>query len=98
MPCVSIDINWENYVTAIIFIAIVTYDISVEGNDISDVTATVIDKAGKYIVSNDGQTLTGKIKINNAKLWWPYLMDAEPGYLYTLRVNKQHTYVSSVPT
>lgn len=64
--------------------AIVTYDISVEGNDISDVTATVIDKAGKDIVSNDGQT--GNIKINNAKLWWPYLMDAEPGYLYTLRV------------
>ncbi|XP_018570901.1 beta-glucuronidase [Anoplophora glabripennis] len=66
--------------------AIVTYDILVEGNDISDIVVTAIDKGGKYIASNDAQTLTGTIKIENAKLWWPYLMDAEPGYLYTLRV------------
>lgn len=31
--------------------------------------------------------ITGRIEITNAKFWWPYLMDEEPGYLYTLRVS-----------
>lgn len=29
---------------------------------------------------------TGVLKVYNPKLWWPYLMDPNPGYLYTLQV------------
>lgn len=36
----------------------------------------------------DTEGLTGTIKIENVKLWWPYLMDESPGYMYTLEVNQ----------
>lgn len=29
----------------------------------------------------------GAVTINNATLWWPYLMHPEPGYLYTIEVH-----------
>lgn len=32
------------------------------------------------------EELNGTIDIYNAKLWWPYLMHPEPGYLYTFEV------------
>ncbi|CAH1103309.1 unnamed protein product [Psylliodes chrysocephalus] len=44
----------------------------------------VIDKNKKVVATNNGAN--GEIKIANANLWWPYLMDDNPGYLYTLRV------------
>lgn len=31
-------------------------------------------------------TLNGELLIQNAKLWWPYLMHPEPGYLYTIEI------------
>lgn len=31
-------------------------------------------------------TIAGTVDIPAAKLWWPYLMSAQPGYLYTLEV------------
>ncbi|XP_066588121.1 uncharacterized protein [Prorops nasuta] len=31
-------------------------------------------------------TLSGTIKVPNARLWWPRGMDPQPGYLYTLEV------------
>lgn len=49
------------------------------------VKVAIYDKEG----NNAGETiadgsLQGQIVVQNAKLWWPYLMHPEPGYLYTL--------------
>jgi hypothetical protein len=30
--------------------------------------------------------LQGELEVPVARLWWPYLMDPEPGYMYTLQV------------
>lgn len=38
------------------------------------------------IFTNDPEGLSGTVKIDNAKLWWPYLMNDDPGYMYTLEV------------
>lgn len=40
------------------------------------------------VIKNDTEGLLGTIKIKNVKLWWPYLMNDVPGYMYTLEVNK----------
>ncbi|CAH1405474.1 unnamed protein product [Nezara viridula] len=34
----------------------------------------------------EANSFTGYSEIPNAKLWWPYMMNPEPGYLYTLEV------------
>ncbi|CAG2120217.1 unnamed protein product, partial [Medioppia subpectinata] len=45
----------------------------------------VMDKSGKKVAEAKGYS--GSITIPNAKLWWPYTTDPNPGYLYTLRVS-----------
>lgn len=37
--------------------------------------------------------LSGIVEIKNVKRWWPYLMDPEPGYLYTVEVSNDFFYV-----
>ncbi|XP_015380321.1 PREDICTED: beta-glucuronidase [Diuraphis noxia] len=44
------------------------------------------------VITNDEEGLSGIIKIENAKLWWPYLMHEEPGYLYTLEIRLSTTW------
>lgn len=39
------------------------------------------------VITNDANGLTGTVRIENAKLWWPYLMNEVPGYMYTLEVH-----------
>ena len=50
------------------------------------VNVNVLDQEGNYVVENLTD-LAGTIEIPNAKLWWPYLMDPSPAYLYTLEVS-----------
>ncbi|KAF6206947.1 hypothetical protein GE061_018183 [Apolygus lucorum] len=50
---------------------------------------TILDAQSKPVgkaVKDDttGVGFIGKIEIPEAQLWWPYLMDPNPGYLYTL--------------
>jgi len=33
----------------------------------------------------------GTLEVPDARLWWPYLMDSDPGYLYTLQVKLSNT-------
>jgi len=44
------------------------------------------------VITNDEEGLSGIIKIENAKLWWPYLMHEEPGYMYTLEIRLSTTW------
>lgn len=49
------------------------------------------DKEG-VVVGKDSQKidLSGIVEIPNVKRWWPYLMDPEPGYLYTVEFTLKH--------
>ena len=56
----------------------------VEGSDTVTAKATLFDKTGTEVVSDT--VLQGTLTVQNASLWWPYLMDPNPGYLYTLQI------------
>jgi beta-glucuronidase len=62
----------------------VNYTVTVEGSD--EVTARIglVDKDGKEVATDS--VLEGSLFIPDANLWWPYLMDPNPGYLYSLEV------------
>ncbi|XP_050533470.1 beta-glucuronidase-like isoform X2 [Daktulosphaira vitifoliae] len=38
------------------------------------------------VKANNPEGLSGTIEIENAKLWWPFLMSDEPGFMYTLEI------------
>ncbi|XP_021938962.1 beta-glucuronidase [Zootermopsis nevadensis] len=47
----------------------------------------LLDRDGNYIIRDAGSgQLQGELEVPVARLWWPYLMDPEPGYMYTLQV------------
>nr|CAD7196220.1 unnamed protein product [Timema douglasi] len=68
---------------------VIEYNVSYNGYDQSYSSplcfVDLLDKEGKF-VARDITTLAGRIEISSPRLWWPYLMDSEPGYLYTLQV------------
>lgn len=49
------------------------------------VVVRILDRWGVAVTntSSDG-SLAGHVDVADAKLWWPYLMSTEPGYLYTV--------------
>lgn len=48
---------------------------------------SLLDKKGNVIVTdNDNIESSGVFEILDPNLWWPYLMDPNPGYMYTLQV------------
>ena len=62
---------------------------SVGGGSTNDTTVSVslLDRDGSYVI-RDVEEYKENLKVPQAKLWWPYLMDPEPAYLYTLEVRK----------
>lgn len=46
----------------------------------------VIDKDGELVQQSEIGSVSGTLNIPKANFWWPYLMDPDPGYLYTLEV------------
>jgi beta-glucuronidase len=62
----------------------VNYTVTVEGSD--EVTARIglVDKDGNEVATDT--VLEGSLFVTDANLWWPYLMDPNPGYLYSLEV------------
>jgi beta-glucuronidase len=68
----------------------VTYGGSISNND--DVTCRVDllnaegSSVARTIIDEGNDGFIGKIDVPDAKLWWPYLMDPNPGYLYKLEV------------
>ncbi|XP_017773138.1 PREDICTED: beta-glucuronidase [Nicrophorus vespilloides] len=66
---------------------IVNYNISYASNIDLLVNVTLLDASGNTVASDDGLGYNeGALYVRFAKLWWPYLMHPEPGYLYTLLV------------
>ncbi|KAF5306783.1 hypothetical protein FQA39_LY00013 [Lamprigera yunnana] len=65
---------------------VINYNAITVGENLSCVV-TLLDKKGIQIsISKNNQ---GAFNVENAHLWWPYLMSKEAGYLYTLKVELQ---------
>ncbi|XP_071316435.1 beta-glucuronidase [Trachinotus anak] len=65
-------------------IGLVRYKVSVQGASTVNLKVTLIDKDRQCVASSSEQT--GVLKVVDVKLWWPYLMHDNPGYLYSLEV------------
>lgn len=48
----------------------------------------IYDRDMNLVVTSQSvsEAMTGEAIINNVKRWWPYLMNPDPGYLYTIEV------------
>ena len=56
----------------------------------------LLDRDGNYVIRDAGSgSLQGELEVPVARLWWPYLMDPEPGYMYTLQVKLLHSQTNS---
>ncbi|CAH1376183.1 unnamed protein product [Tenebrio molitor] len=62
----------------------VNYTIAVEGSDTVTAKVSLVDKTGTEVATDT--VLSGTLFVQNANLWWPYLMEPNPGYLYSLQV------------
>ncbi|KAH8300075.1 hypothetical protein KR044_009524 [Drosophila immigrans] len=71
----------------------IDYSIAVNGTDANEadnalyVRLQLYNREGVQVVNttSDGK-LAGTLKVPNAMPWWPYLMHADPGYLYELEI------------
>ncbi|KAK9877172.1 hypothetical protein WA026_016920 [Henosepilachna vigintioctopunctata] len=68
--------------------AVLGYDVVYFNDDLRNITCQVdlIDKQGIHVCSGDCGKGKAQLTIDNPNLWWPYLMDKNPGYLYTFEV------------
>lgn len=63
---------------------IVNYDIEALKSSDCAVKVAMLDKAGT--VAAEDNKFSGVLSVDNANLWWPYLMHGNPGYLYNLLI------------
>ncbi|XP_063809909.1 beta-glucuronidase isoform X2 [Pseudophryne corroboree] len=63
---------------------LVNYEVAVVGSDYYSVNVTLRDQDGQEVATGLGAV--GQLKVVNAHLWWPYLMNVNPGYLYSFEV------------
>ncbi|KAH8233584.1 hypothetical protein KR026_010029 [Drosophila bipectinata] len=71
----------------------VSYAVSVKGSVVNEadndlhIQANLYDKTGLLVANatSDGK-LEGELQVSDVKPWWPYLMSADPGYLYQLEI------------
>lgn len=65
----------------------VDYQLATSTNETENLQLRVklYDRNGTLVGTDEAESkLRGTIVIPEVKLWWPYLMDPEPGYLYTI--------------
>uniref|UniRef100_UPI0037E8AF27 beta-glucuronidase n=1 Tax=Semicossyphus pulcher TaxID=241346 RepID=UPI0037E8AF27 len=68
---------------------LVKYKLSVQGASSATLKVTLIDRDGHCVASSSEPS--GVLKVADVKLWWPYLMHENPGYLYSLEVRVMAT-------
>ncbi|KAL1505543.1 hypothetical protein ABEB36_005086 [Hypothenemus hampei] len=67
--------------------AVVSYLIShTATNSSTSYEVKVLDKSKKVVGTVSSENAEDTVEIDSPKLWWPYLMNPEPGYLYTLEI------------
>uniref|UniRef100_A0A8C3P750 Beta-glucuronidase n=1 Tax=Chrysemys picta bellii TaxID=8478 RepID=A0A8C3P750_CHRPI len=62
----------------------VRYQVLVRGNTRYSLSLNLREKEGKVVATGEGPI--GELKVVEPKLWWPYLMHENPGYLYYLEI------------
>jgi beta-glucuronidase len=67
----------------------VNYTVTVESSDEVTVRVGLVDKDGNEVAADT--VPEGSLFIPDANLWWPYLMDPNPGYMYSLEVQLFYT-------
>ncbi|KAF7265787.1 hypothetical protein GWI33_020863 [Rhynchophorus ferrugineus] len=73
-------------------LAIIQYNISVVGDYNVSYRITLTDNKNNFVTDAESRLSFGTLRIENPKLWWPYLMDPEPGYLYSLEFELLDTF------
>lgn len=84
----------NTYICFIMFSGIIYYKVqyggSLSSGEVLNCSVTVFNNENVReqftVTTNDEEGLSGTVQIENAKLWWPYLMNEVPGYMYTLEV------------
>uniref|UniRef100_A0A3Q0RY42 Glucuronidase beta n=1 Tax=Amphilophus citrinellus TaxID=61819 RepID=A0A3Q0RY42_AMPCI len=71
-------------------VGLVRYKVSVNGGGNNTLNVALIDKDGHRVASSNKPS--GVLRVVDVKLWWPYLMHENPGYLYSMEV-RQHANV-----
>ncbi|GLD46312.1 beta-glucuronidase, partial [Lates japonicus] len=72
---------------------LVKYTVSVQGATTATLKVTLMDKDRHCVASSSDQS--GVLKVVDVKLWWPYLMHENPGYLYSFGVGIRTVNVTS---
>lgn len=72
--------------TIILFTGIIDYKVKYESQLNLTLFVKLIDKFDNIVLTNSCDCTSGTLYVPNANFWWPYLMNSEPGYLYTLEV------------
>lgn len=85
-----------------LLLGIINYKIQYSGLEDNETDVICIvevyDQSGTFILNNMADAdFSGTLHIPQAKLWWPYLMDEHPGYMYTLKVNHHKNSTCSLP-
>lgn len=84
----------NTYICFIMFSGIIYYKVqyggSLSSGEVLNCSVTVFNNENVReqftVTTNDEEGLSGTVQIENVKLWWPYLMNEVPGYMYTLEV------------
>lgn len=70
---------------------IINYSVKINSNDTENyhLIIEIRDKLNNLVANETTQNgqFNGRTIISNVNLWWPYLMNKNFGYLYTLTVN-----------
>lgn len=60
---------------------------NITASDEYTVEVNIYDRNGTKVATNRGQiNEDSKVEVKSVQLWWPFLMHADPGYLYQLEV------------
>lgn len=70
-------------------VGVLTYKIISNANDGDEVKleVNILDRNGTKVATAQGvPNQEESITVSHAKLWWPYLMHSDPGYLYDIEI------------
>ncbi|XP_053660796.1 beta-glucuronidase [Anopheles marshallii] len=79
----------------------IDYQVTINTNETEKLHLTVklYDRNGTHVSTDESDAnLQGSVAIPQVKLWWPYLMDPEPGYLYTMEISLGTAQSNEAPT
>ncbi|XP_035896722.1 beta-glucuronidase-like isoform X2 [Anopheles stephensi] len=79
----------------------IDYQVTISTNETENLQLTVklYDRNGTHVSTDVSEAkLQGTVVIPQVKLWWPYLMDPEPGYLYTMEITLGKAQSNEAPT